>query len=223
MLNKMQTTERINRTIKALEKNNIDAVFVENKADIKDFVEEMLFEGCIITAGGSVSVKESGVLELIKNPKYNFLDRTREGITPDEQTEVYRQCVGADFFFCSSNAVTENGELVNVDGFSNRIASIGFGPKKVIMIVGANKIVKDVAEGFLRVKKIAAPKNCVRLGIDTPCSKLGKCVSLLKSENPAITDGCDHMGRICVNYQVAARQRIKGRIKVIICGENLGY
>lgn len=182
-----------------------------------------MFEGATVTAGGSVSIKESGVWELINSGKYNFLDRTREGITAEEKQEVFRQAIGCDFFFCSSNAITEKGELVNVDGFANRISAIAFGPQRVIMVVGANKIVKDTQEAFLRIKKIAAPRNSVRLGIDNPCAKLGHCVSLLKNDKPDITDGCNCEGRICANYLVSGRQQNKDRITVIICGESLGY
>ena len=127
------------------------------------------------------------------------------------------------FIFCSSNAVAQNGELVNVDGFSNRISAIAFGPKRVIMVVGKNKLVKDVNEAFIRIKKIAAPKNCVRLGIDSPCAKLGHCVSLLKTETPAMTDGCDNQRRICRNYLVSSKQNTKDRIIVLCVNENLGY
>ena len=214
---------KIENTIKALEKNNIKAVFAKDKAEICEIVKSMLFEGAKITNGGSVSVIESGVADIIKDEKYNFLDRFKKGITPEEQLEVYKNVLDSDFYFCSTNAVTENGDLINVDGNCNRISAISFGPKKVIMIVGANKIVKDINEGFLRVKKVAAPKNCVRLSVDSPCSKLGHCVSLLNKDNPQITDGCNIDGRICANYLVSGRQRIKDRIVVIFTEETLGY
>ena len=170
-----------------------------------------------------MSVAECGINELLQNPKYRFLDRSRQGITPQEQQECFKASVGADFFFCSTNAVTENGELLNVDGLANRISSIAFGPKKVVMIVGKNKIVPDLQSAFLRVKKIAAPKNCVRLGIDNPCAKLGHCVSLEKSENPAFTDGCQSPRRICINYITSGFQREIGRITILLCEEALGY
>ncbi len=215
--------ERIERVITALRKNNMQGIYVPCINDITKTVEDLLFENAVITAGGSVSLKESGVWDLIGNGNYNFLDRNREGITAEERENVFKSVIGCDFFFCSTNAITEKGELLNVDGFANRIAGIAFGPKRVIMIVGANKIVKDLNEGFLRVKKIAAPKNCVRLGIDSPCAKLGHCVSLLKSDNPDFTDGCDFERRICANYLISGRQQQKDRITVIICGEDLGY
>lgn len=215
--------EKISRVITALEKNNMRGIYAETVEDVKNTVRKMLFDGCTITAGGSVSVAESGVWDIINEEKYNFADRNRAGITPDEQQEVFRSAIGCDFFFCSSNAITENGELVNVDGFANRITALTFGPKNVIVIAGANKIVKDTTEGFLRIKRTVAPKNCVRLGIDNPCVKLGHCVSLLKSDNPAMTDGCNAPRRICRNYIVTGPQAIKDRITVIICKENLGY
>lgn len=215
--------EKINRVIENLKNNNIDAVFVETSEEARNIVSNMLFEGCVITAGGSMSLKESGIAQILNDEKYIFKNRSKSGLTPEEQDECFKAQIGADFFFCSSNAVTENGELINVDGFSNRVSGIEFGPKKVVMIVGKNKIVKDANEGFLRVKKIAAPKNTVRLLKDTPCAKLGHCISLEKSDNPDITDGCKCADRICVSYLVTAFQRIKNRITVIIVNEDLGY
>ncbi len=214
---------RVERVISALERNNMKALFVEKREDIVPLVQSMLFEGATISSGGSVSLRESGVFELIKSDDYCYLDRLREGITPEEQQEVFKGVIGCDFYLSSANAITENGELVNVDGFSNRISAIAFGPKKVIVVAGINKLVEDVNEGFLRVKKIAAPKNCVRLGLDNPCAKLGHCISLEKNDNPDITAGCNKDSRICVNYLVTARQREANRITVILCGEDLGY
>jgi len=183
----------------------------------------MLFEDCKIASGGSMSLIESGVWDIINRPCFNFADRNRKGITADEQQDIFRSVIGCDFYFCSANALTEKGELVNVDGFANRITAIAFGPKKVIMIVGKNKLVPDLNAAFLRVKTTAAPKNCVRLGIDNPCVSLGKCVSLLNNDNPAMTDGCSSPTRICRNYLVSAAQSVKDRITVIVCGEDLGY
>ncbi len=213
----------MDKVIENLKKNNINVITCATKEEIPAIVENMLFDGATISSGGSVSLVESGVWDLINKPCYNFLNRNRNGITPEEQMEIYKQVIGIDFYFCSANAVTENGELLNVDGFANRISAIAFGPEKVIMVVGVNKIVKDLHEAFLRVKKIAAPKNCVRLGIDNPCVKLGHCVSLLKSDSPDFTDGCKTPTRICRNYLVSGMQKDVNRITVILCGEDLGY
>ena len=215
--------EIIKKTTENLERNNMKAYYAENKAEVCKIVEDMLFPGAVITAGGSVSLTESGVWDIINRPEYKFYNRLKPGITDEERLEIFRAAIGCDFFFCSSNAVTENGELINVDGFANRISSICFGPKKVVMIVGANKIVKDVDAGILRVKQIAAPKNTARLNVDAPCKKLGHCISLEKCDNPKITDGCCGSTRICCDYLVSAMQREKDRINVIICAENLGY
>ncbi len=216
-------TEQIKRTFEKLEQNKIKPVYAENKAEAVNIVKNILFDGCVITAGGSMSLAESGVLQLLKSGKYNFFDRAESGITPERQQECFKASIGADFFFCSTNALTENGELLNVDGFANRISSIAFGPKRVIMIVGKNKIVPDLKSAFLRVKKIAAPKNCVRLGIDNPCAKLGHCVSLEKTDTPDFADGCKKDTRICCDYLVTALQRQRGRITVILVNEDLGY
>ena len=216
-------TEQIEKLFKNLQKNKMQPIFAETKQDALNIVKDMLFDGAVITWGGSMSVIECGIDKLLEDPKYNFMNRSREGITPAEQQECFKASIGADFFFCSANAVTENGELLNVDGFSNRISAIAFGPKKVIMVVGKNKIVKDLNEAFLRVKKVAAPKNCVRLGIDNPCAKLGYCVSFLNNDNPAFTDGCRNPRRICVNYLISGPQRDNGRLNVILCDEDLGY
>lgn len=216
-------TEQIQKLFKNLEKNKMQPIFAENCAEAVKIVKDMLFDGCVITAGGSMSLNESGIWQLINDKKYNFLDRSRKDISPKQQQECFKAAIGADFFFCSTNAITENGELLNVDGFANRISSIAFGPKKVVMIVGINKIVPDLKSAFLRVKKIAAPKNCVRLNIDNPCAKLGHCVSLLNNPDPDFADGCQKDTRICCDYLISALQRQKDRITVVLVNENLGY
>lgn len=215
--------ENVSKVIKSLEGNNINALYAETKAEVCDIVKNMLFDGAVITAGGSMSLKESGVWDIINSPEYDFRDRAAAGITEEERTKAYKAAIGCDFFFCSSNALTEKGELVNVDGNANRISSIAFGPKKVVMVVGVNKLVKDIEEGLLRIKKIAAPKNAVRLNTGTPCQKLGHCVALEKSDCPAMTDGCKSPRRMCIEYLISGFQKEKGRINVILCGETLGY
>lgn len=215
--------EQISKVMKSLENNNINAAYAETKEEVCKIVKNMLFKGAVITAGGSMSLKESGVWDIISSPEYDFRDRSRQGISEEERTEAYKAAIGCDFFFCSSNAVTENGELINVDGNANRISSIAFGPKKVVMVVGVNKLVKDIDEGLLRIKKIAAPKNAVRLNTGTPCQKLGHCIALEKSECPAMTDGCKSPRRMCIEYLISGFHKEKGRLNIILCGETLGY
>ena len=215
--------EQISKVMKSLENNNINAAYAETKEEVCKIVKNMLFKGAVITAGGSMSLKESGVWDIISSPEYDFRDRSRQGISEEERSEAYKAAIGCDFFFCSSNAVTENGELINVDGNANRISSIAFGPKKVVMVVGVNKLVKDIDEGLLRIKKIAAPKNAVRLNTGTPCQKLGHCIALEKSECPAMTDGCKSPRRMCIEYPISGFHKEKGRLNIILCGETLGY
>ena len=212
-------SEKIKNVMAALVANNMNAVYAESKEDILEAVKNILPKGAAISSGGSQTLIESGVLELLKGGDYDYLDR----FNCENQLDVFKGIIGCDYYFCSSNAVTENGELINVDGFANRISALSFGPKNVVVIVGENKIVKNAKEGFLRIKKVAAPKNCVRLSCDTPCSKLGHCVSLLKTDDPDITDGCNSPSRICRSYLITGRQKAENRITVILTKENLGY
>ncbi len=210
------------KVLKNLEKNNMQAFFAQNCKEAVEIVKGLIKKGDTVTMGGSMSVMESGVYDLITNGDYNFLDRSRKGITPEEIEEIYRKTFFADAYFSSSNAVTENGELFNVDGNSNRVAAILYGPKSVIMIVGKNKIVKNTDAAINRVKTVAAPKNTKRLGKQTYCNLNGKCVSL-SGDNEYICDGCGTTDRICRNYVFCGPQAKKDRIKVIIVNENLGY
>lgn len=219
MLEVSKVEKRIEKTIANLRANNMEVFYAETKEEITEIVKGLLNKGDTISCGGSITLAECGVLELMRSGEYNFFDRTKEGLTREDINQIYRKVFTADAFITSSNAVTENGELINVDGNGNRIAAITFGPKSVICIVGANKIVKNVDEGFKRVKTIAAPKNAVRLSTDTPCRTLGHCIY----PDGDIATGCKSPHRLCAHYTVEAFQRIKNRIKVIITKDNLGY
>lgn len=210
----------IEKTLKNLEKNGIKPYFVESKADVTPLIETLINKGESVSNGGSETLKECGVFDLIKNGDYDFIDRT--GLEGEELRQAYARAFACDTYFCSSNAITENGELYNVDGNSNRVACIVYGPRQVIMVAGINKIVKDINEAIERVKTCAAPPNTKRLNCKTPCAVTGKCISLNK-ENPLMCDGCESPQRICCSYVVSAKQRHKDRIKVIIVNENLGY
>ena len=213
--------ERISKVLKALESNNMDAFYAETAAEAKAKALSLIKEGMTVAHGGSVTLKETGILDAVSCGNYNFLDRGKAK-TPEELKNIYRKCFSADVYLSSANAITENGELYNVDGNSNRVACIVYGPRQVIMIVGVNKIVKDIDEAIYRVKTVCAPMNTQRLDVKTPCNKTGKCISLSK-ENPYLCDGCGGDNRICCNYVVSAKQRHKNRIKLIIVNENLGY
>lgn len=208
--------------IENLKKNNMDPYFVQTKEEVVPLVEKLTKEGDTVSCGGSVTLQETGVADLLRSGRYNFLDRAKEGITPDEVQEIYRKTFSADVFFGSANALTEKGEIYNVDGNANRISAMSFGPESVILIVGKNKIVSDLKQAEIRVKTVCAPKNCKRLGFDTYCARTGKCVSL-NNDNHHMSDGCDSERRICCSYMVFGYQRQKNRIKVIIVNEDLGF
>jgi len=170
-----------------------------------------------------MTLKEAGVRALMESGRYNFLNREAPGLTPEDIQDIYRKTFSADTFLTSANAITENGELFNVDGNSNRVAAILFGPRSVIVVAGYNKIVSDLDEAILRLKKVAAPANGVRLATGTPCEKTGECIACTQGKANEMTAGCFSEGRMCCNYVVSAMQRHKERTKVIIVGEELGY
>lgn len=216
-------TEKIKALCEALQKNNINALYFENSLEAIGHLKNTLKRGAVISSGGSVTLNDTDILELIKGKDYNYLDRGKPGITIEEAKAVYKNILDADYYFCSANAVTKKGEIVNVDGYGNRITASIFGPEKVYIVIGTNKIVNDLNEAFLRIKTIAAPKNAVRLNCSTPCAKLGKCVSLVNCDNPGVTDGCDSPQRICRDYLIIGKQKNADRINVIIINKELGY
>lgn len=202
--------------IKNLKANNMDAYFAKTKEEVVSIVKSLIKKGDVISCGGSETLAQCGVKDLMKNGDYVFLDRSAPGMNAEE---IYRKTFSADAFFCSANAVTENGELYCVDGNANRIAAIMFGPKSVICIVGKNKIVADIPAAVKRVKTVAAPLNAKRLHRNTPCAITGKCCV----PNGDAGSGCMCEDRICSDFAVFGRQMHKNRIKVIICEEELGY
>ncbi len=209
----------LEKIIKNLEKNNIEVIFVQKKEDVVPLIEKIVPQGALVAVGGSVSLDEAGVLEHLRSGRYEFLDRYKEGLSGEEIKDIYRRSFSADAYFCSTNAITEDGELYNVDGNANRIGAIAFGPENVIIVAGINKIVKDINEAVLRVKAVAAPRNCVRLKRKTFCAQKGCCVEL----DGGMGKGCDSPDRICRHYLVSAKQAKFGRIKVILVNEEMGY
>lgn len=208
---------RIRRTMDALEKNNMCAYYAETCEDAVKIAKDLLSAGDIISCGGSVTLDETGVKDLMRSGEYEFLDRD-DAKTPEAREELYRKVFSADAFLTSTNAVTEHGELYNVDGNGNRVAAMLFGPKKVLVFAGYNKIVRDIEDAAKRVKSCATPANALRLGLSTPCTH-GAC----PGTDGALCDGCRSENRICAMYTVLARQRTKGRIHVILIGEEVGY
>lgn len=202
---------RINRTIEALKKNNMNGYLAKDKEEIIDIIENILNKGNVVSCGGSMSLFETGIIEYLRNGKFEFLDRYKEGLSREDIGKIYRDSFFADAYFTSSNAITEEGELYNVDGNGNRVAAMLFGPKKVIVVVGVNKIVKDIDEAIKRNREIAAPANAKRLNRNTPCAKVGHCMD------------CNSNERVCNEYSIIKRQGNKDRIHVIFLNEELGY
>ena len=204
---------QVERTLKALAKNRIPAVFVATKEEAVEAVRGMLKPGDVVSCGGSMTLAESGVRDLLKSGEYEFLDR--EAMDPQE---AYRRTFSADVFLMSANAITEDGELYNVDGNGNRVAALIYGPKRVIVVAGVNKLVRDLDEAVSRVKCMAAPANGVRLQTHTPCSRMGRC----SGADGRMTAGCASERRMCCQYVVTGYQR-EDRIRVVLVGEELGY
>ncbi len=202
---------RIERVMNGLRLNKMKPYYAENRERLLDIVRELVKDDKLITSGGSMTLKESGVTDMLcREFSGAYLDRA-SGKDREEVEEIMRKAFVSDTFLASTNAVTEDGELYNVDGNGNRVSAMIFGPRQVIIVAGVNKIVKDLTEARERVEKIAAPKNTVRLEKNTPCAKTGKCAH------------CHSDDRICCSYVTLGQQRVPDRIKVILVNEELGY
>lgn len=174
-------------------------------------MKELIAENSVVGVGDSMTLFETGVIDFLREENYTFLDKYREGIISKERKQIYIQNFSADTFICSTNALTESGELYNIDGNGSRVAPMMYGPKQVILVAGMNKIVKDIEEAEKRVRNYSAPIDAKRLNKNTPCTTLGYCVD------------CKSPNRICNDFTIIRGQFIKDRIKVIIVGKQLGY
>ena len=211
----------IEKTITELEKHHMQVYFAANAAEAKEKVLSLIPAGATVANGGSMTLVDSGIIDAVKSGENRYLDRNMQGLSEDEKNMRLGEIMTCDYFLSSSNAITESGELYNVDGTSNRVNALLYGPKNVIIVAGINKIVPDLEAAVRRVKEIAAPKNCKRLNCNTYCFHKGHCVSLDRGGDMA--DGCDSDARICCNYTVMASQRLHDRVKVILVNEELGY
>ena len=210
---------RLEKTAKALEKNNMKAFVADTCEEACSIVRDLLTDGEQISCGGSMTLNECGVIDVMRSGEYDFLDRSKAG-TPEEVAKLYRAAFSCDTYLSSSNAITERGELYNVDGNCNRVAAITFGPKQVIIVAGRNKIVPDLDAAVDYVKRVSAPANALRLGLETPCASLGECAG---ADIDNMCSGCRNDKRICCGYVVTGFQRDPERIKVILVNEELGY
>lgn len=194
-------------------KNNIHAYYVADKRSGLKQVLELVPNGCSVAFAGSQTIKETGIRDYFtqNTQKYTLIDQEAPGLSKEQAYEARRQALLADVLITSSNAVTKNGEIVNIDGLGNRVAGLNFGPKQAIIIIGVNKIVPDLPAAWRRIKTTAAPLNNKRLNTNNPCVISGIC------------ENCDLPSRICRIYSVIQGQMIPNRLHVIIVNENLGF
>ncbi len=165
-----------------LNQNDFNSIILNTIEEINDHIKKEIPEDATIGIGGSVSIRELGIDSLLKARGNTMRDHWDKELTKEQAVEVRRNQLSSDYFLTSVNAITIDGQLVNIDGVGNRVASMIFGPKHVIAVVGINKIAKNIDEAIWRIKNIAAPMNCKRLGIEAPCAKNGYCLNC-KSSN----------------------------------------
>lgn len=197
--------------IKNLEKRNMEGYFAETKEEaVKIIMERFLTPGKSVCFGGSMTLKESGFMDAIEQSDCIVYDRTTAK-TPEEMRDMKAKMINSDYFLMSTNAITLDGELVNIDGFANRVSFLCYGPEHVIVLAGMNKVVSGVEDGVRRVRDMASPPNTVRLNKNTPCAVTGRC-------GDCFSDDC-----ICSQIVITRRSGVKNRIKVILVAEELGY
>ena len=196
--------------IASLEKRQMKGWYCEDSAAAVKKVLELVPKHASVTWGGTMTMEECGVMDALKEDGYTLIDRF-SAKTPEEKKALYAKAVCADYFFMSTNAITLDGELINVDGAGNRAACLCFGPDHVIVLAGMNKVVASVEEGHDRARNTAAPMNTLRLNKKTPCSVTGRC------------SDCQSPDCICSQIVVTRRSHVPGRIQVILIGEELGY
>ncbi len=197
--------------IKKLKLRKMDGYYCDTMEQAKAQVLELLgSEPKEVGYGGSMTIDNSDLKEQITAHGHHLIVREQYDKTPEAQKELKSRQVNADAFLMSTNAITLNGELINIDGRGNRVSFMIYGPEEVIIIAGMNKVVTDVEDGIRRVRNFATPANTVRLGCDTPCAKTGVCADCLPNS-------------ICCQVVVTRVSMIPGRIKVILVGEELGY
>lgn len=206
---------RLDSVKKAFEKNNFDAYVVNSPSEAKDFVLNALIPQLapkIISWSGSMTLGATGLMTaLLGDSRFTIINPYEAGISPEESYERRRQSLLADLFFAGTNALTEDGKLVNLDGSGNRIGGINFGPRHAVVIVGRNKLVPSMDAAMARVKNIAAPVNAMRLDKKTPCATTSFC------------QDCSSPDRICNFWSITEKSFPKHRIKVIIINEELGF
>lgn len=195
------------KVIKGLESRNMKGYYAHDKDEALRIALDLIPEGSSSTMGGGVSVHEIGLVKALKEGNYNFIDRDEA----EDKRAAMLAAYDADFFLASANAITEDGVIVNIDGNANRVSAIAQGPKKVILIVGMNKVCNDVDGAMKRARNVAAPINAQRFGLNTPCSKTGSCMN------------CKSPDTICCQFLITRFSRHQDRIHVILVNDSLGF
>ena len=206
---------RLETLKEVLEENNFEVHIVPDTAGAKQLVLEQILPALnpgSISWGGSVTHVQSGIYETLKDrTDIRIIDTYQKKLSPEEVIERRRQALLTDLFITGTNAVTEDGMLINLDMIGNRVAALAFGPKNVVVLVGRNKIVPDFEDAVARVKDYAAPVNTMRLDKNTPCRKTGTC------------HDCSSPDRICNTWTITEKSFPKGRIRVVLINEDLGF
>ncbi len=202
--------KRAQKLMKNLHKRNFGAFYCETRDEALAKALALIPQGASVGWGGATSAEQIGLLDGVRKGNYIALDRERAA-TPEERTEIMRACLGADVFLTGANALSLEGEMVNIDGMGNRVAAIVYGPKTVIVIAGMNKVMDTLEDAVKRARTVAAPINKQRFGGDTPCKATGTCADCL-------SDSC-----ICNQLLITRNCRPAGRIQFILVGEVLGF
>ncbi len=196
---------------KAFRDNNMELIQLNDKGELLDYLNQYLKDNVSVGVGGSMTLFETGVIDKIRKSPVKFYDRYQEGLTGEQIQDIFRQSLLADLYITSSNAIDMNGCLYNIDGNGNRVAAMIYGPKKVLVIVGRNKIFTNEEAAINHIRNVAEPTNALRLNKNTPCTKAGKCLN------------CHSADRICSSFVKLSYQSVKNRIQVIVVNEDLGY
>ena len=196
--------------VKAVNTRNMHGYYAETKEDALKIALNIIPRGSSVGYGGGVSVDQIGLKDALLNGDYTLIKRKKKK-TPEEMHDKYREIFDADFFITGANAMTEDGIIVNIDGNANRVSAIAYGPKKVIFVVGINKITKDLDSAVKRARNVAAPINAQRFNIKTPCNELGTCMN------------CKSPNCICSQFLITRFQNDPERAHVIIVNDELGF
>ncbi len=193
--------------IKGLESRNMSGYYASSREEALQIALNLIPEGSTVTMGGAMSAHEIGLVDALKNGRYHFIDRDAY----EDKRAAMLAAYDADVFLSSANAITSDGVMVNIDGNSNRVSAIAQGPKKVVFIVGMNKVCGDIDGAIKRARNVAAPTNAQRFGLSTPCSKAGACMN------------CKSPDTICCQILITRYSRHADRIHVILVNDSLGF